>query len=188
MTAEAGDFCMRAPEWEMRLCVIEPGCLELRCLMALGAVFTKLAVVRIVAAVAINAFVRRLPILLSSLVATGAGGHVVRPVQREVGTHVVKCLGNETDRIRIPPFMLRMTGIALGGLRCAPMETLSGSNIAGNVGMIVTVETELPLARLVSPVMAQTALLLDVRMGAREGAWHQELFELGAMRRNCQSS
>jgi hypothetical protein len=68
------------------------------------------------------------------------------------------------------------------------METLSASNIARNVGMIVTVETELPLARLVIPVMAQTALLLDVRMGARESTWHQQLFELGATRRKSQSS
>jgi hypothetical protein len=106
MTAEAGDLCMRAPEREMRLRVVEPGCLELRCLMALGAVFPKLAVVRIVVAVAINAFVRRLPILLSSVVATCAGGHDVRPVQREVGTRMVKSLRNETDRICIPSFML----------------------------------------------------------------------------------
>ncbi len=179
---------MRAAEREMRLRVIELGCLELRCLMALRAVVPKLAVVRIVLAVAIDAFVQCLPILLSSLVATAAGCHDVRPVQREVGTHMVKGFRNETNRIRVPPFVLRMTGIALGGLRCAPMETLSGCNIACYVGMIVTAETELPLARFVIPVMAQTALLLDVRMGTREGAWHQEHFELGAMRRNCQSS
>ncbi len=174
---------MRAAKREMRLRVIELGCPELRCLMALCAVLPKLAVVRIVATVAIDAFVRCLPILLSSFVATGAGGHDVRPVQREVGTPMVKSFRNETDRIRIPPFMLRMTGVALGGLRCAPMETLSGRNIACYVGMIVTTETELPLAGFVVPVMAQTALLLDVRMGTRDGARHQQLFELGAMRR-----
>jgi hypothetical protein len=98
---------------------------------------------------------------------------------------MVKSLRNETDRIRIPPLMFRMTGIALRGLRCAPMETRSGSNIARYVRMIVTVTTELPLARLVGPVMAQAALPLDVRMGAREGAGHQQLFELNAMRRKC---
>jgi len=65
------------------------------------------------------------------------------------------------------------------------METSSGLYIGGDVGVIVAIHAELPLARPVCAVMAETAFSLDIRVGARHLAGHQQQFELAGLGWKC---
>jgi hypothetical protein len=95
---------------------------------------------------------------------------------------MVEGLRREADGIRAAPLMLGVAGIALRGCRRAAMETDLPGDIACH--FLVAIEAQLPLAGPVGPVMALGALGFDIRMGARELARHQQLFELGCLRRD----
>jgi hypothetical protein len=143
-----------------------------------SAIPSQLALVRLLSLVTDGAFARGIAKRLAGLVTTAARQIEVCAVQWEIRIVVIELLAAQFDDVGGTTLVLRMTRTALRRLDSlqAAVKPAVRRDVCRDV--LVTVETQLPLAATVAAVMTIRALLLQFLMGGGEIPRHEELFRV----------
>ncbi|MBK7471988.1 MAG: hypothetical protein IPI73_16640 [Betaproteobacteria bacterium] len=170
----AGDVYVLEAQRETCLAVVEASLLPRRLGVAIGALNAERFLVLVVLAVAVVAGSRRAAELLARGVAGLALDARVRPGEQEVRLRVVERPFVEARDLHVASLVIGVTGAAWLRLRAA-MESLLRADVTGDI--LVAVQAQLVLRRLVELHMAVPALLLVLRMARDDLARHQHALD-----------
>jgi hypothetical protein len=173
---------MGIAQGEFRLVVIESNSRPVGRLVAAAAVRAELAPMWVVGPVAIDTSRRCFAVLLPGLVAGAAVGRRVSASQREVGTRVVKDQSVELHDVGLAAEVFRVARIALRRVdsRQASVEPAVIADVRADFLVAGHAERGLPIA--IRAVVALRAFLLELRVGARDLARHDQGLEACAER------
>jgi hypothetical protein len=178
MTLHAPDGLVFVMQGKARRAVIECHVLPNPRIVAGSAIPSQLALVRLLSLVTDGAFARGIAKRLAGLVTAAARQIEVCAVQWEIRIVVIELLAAQFDDVGGTTLVLRMTRTALRSLDSlqAAVKPAVRRDVCRDV--LVTVETQLPLAATVAAVMTIRALLLQFLMGGGEIPRHEELFRV----------
>ena len=103
-------------------------------------------------------------------------------LQRKVGLVVIKGLLVQRRDVHIASRMFRMTDTALFLFNASVKSTATG-NILGHIGMVMTIQTNVGLRRLVEGQVAVTTVVFKFCMRPTQLAWHHDLAQHTQIRR-----
>lgn len=106
--------------------------------------------------------------------------------QGKIGALVIELLGNEFDDVGVTALMLT---VACPALQAFPadqpaVKSFAAAQVLSN--LLVAAGAQLPLAAAIATIMTVGTLHLEVRMGSRHLAWHEQDFDLCSTERRTE--
>jgi len=178
MAGRAGDGLVSALERKPRRVVVESLDPAPRGFaVASIAFFAEAAFVRINRLVTVEALSGCLAEFDRGCVTAGARNCSVGVPEREIRKGMIECLAVQLDDVRFPSLVIGMTMVAFifCGIRLAPMKSLAGRTIRGNV--LVTRKAKPRLGSSREGLVAAAALLLKLCVSDNDWPRHNELLE-----------
>ena len=171
---EALILTMLADQRKVSCIVVERRICPVTRVVALGTFRTKTTVMRLVVAMAIDAFAGRLAMLRVGLMAAFALGLKVLTQQLEIGEMVIECRLVQAEDICIATVVVGMTGSAgfVANVVGPPVKAGTSRCIARDIFMAV--EAKFPLVATIETLVARCTVGFNVRVPANNLAGHNQ--------------
>ncbi len=178
MARGTGHCAVRALQAEFGAIVIEGlHALPRGLVMAIPAAFPQAPLVRIAFLVTVEAALGRVAEFRGSQMTSAARYDRMGVPQREIRKAVLESLGVQLDDVSVPPFVIRVTMVALElrGLGITPVE--SPARLAIGAGILVTVEAQAGLRRRGKRRVAIGAVTLELGMSRHQRPRRDQMLE-----------